>query len=250
MIKLERKNKPQILKDHEETWKNDLLTSVSKHGSYAAIPKDEKEKLVEPYRHQDIKDPLFESSYKKCAFCEGKPQENGYIEIEHFKPKSLYPQFTFDWLNLLPSCSKCNRTKLAHDTEKEPIVNPYELDPDKVFDYLDIKMIVREGEYEDLGQETIRVCGLNSVRLMKPRSQVLVSLHAFCDDIVSAIAQYESAETERKKTNRLRKIIESIERIENLALASETYSAYCKNYLGKSKSYNKAKGIIAAIHSE
>lgn len=46
----------------------------------------------------------------RCMYCE----DSSASEIEHFHPKSFYPNFVFAWLNYLYSCGPCNRTKLSH----------------------------------------------------------------------------------------------------------------------------------------
>ena len=245
MIKLERKEKPQVITDNQASWQQALDLAIAKYGSYRLIPQKEKESLISHYRHVKIKDILFESSHEKCAFCECKPGEGGNIEIEHFKPKSIYPELTFEWDNFLPSCRKCNGSKLDHDTGAYPIVNPYEDNPEELFCYSDIRIQVFG--HNKVAQNTIDVCGLNSVRLMKPRSEILVSLHDFSDAIKEAVADYKNCNTELQKTNRARKISESIERIEMLANPKERYSAFCKYYLKHCAPYNEAKIIVAEL---
>ncbi|NOI85078.1 HNH endonuclease [Vibrio sp. 99K-1] len=242
MIKLVRGIKPDILNAHHDTWQVALDAAIQKYGSYKNIPKKEKDSLLSHYRHQDIKDILFATSKLKCAFCECKPTEGGNIEVEHFKPKSIYPEFAFEWLNFLPSCNKCNNSKLNHDTGKLPIVNPYETDPEDVFYYEDIR--IRPVDGNKLGNTTIEVCGLNTVRLMTPRGQLLASLHEFAYSMEEALNDYHSCSTELTKMNRLRKISSSIDSIEELTKSSSKYSAYCSHYLRNCQSYIDAKKLI------
>jgi len=244
MIKLERKNMPVILEDNHYSWTCQLEAAVAAYGCYSKIPKDEKAKLLVHYRHNDIKSVLFESSQQKCAFCESKPAESGNIEVEHFFPKSKYPGLAFDWNNFLPACRKCNGSKDDHDTLKEPIVNPYEIDPEKVFHYRDIKISANDNQHKDIGDLTIKTCGLNSVRLMKPRADILVSLHAFSAAIEEAIQDFSQAATEQKRRNRKRKIRESLEIIELLASPSGKLSGFCKSYLNDCEPYQRALAII------
>jgi uncharacterized protein (TIGR02646 family) len=42
-----------------------------------------------------------------CCYCESSIG----AEVEHVRPKSLYPELTFDWLNLLLVCGSCNTVK-------------------------------------------------------------------------------------------------------------------------------------------
>ncbi len=242
MIKLTRGIKPDVLVEHQRTWQHSLDIAIQKYGSYKNIPKNEKDRLLSNYRHQNIKDTLFATSEHKCAFCECKPTEGGNIEVEHFKPKSIYPELSFEWLNFLPSCNKCNNSKLNHDTEKFPIVNPYDINPEDIFYYEDIR--IKPKKMNVLGNTTIEVCGLNSVRLMKPRGQLLASLYEFSDALKEALNDYHKCATELKKMNRLRKISLSVDAIEELTKASSKYSAYCLCYLHNCKSYIDAKSLI------
>ena len=44
---------------------------------------------------------------RRCGYCEDSVGD----EIEHIKPKDLYPQETFVWENYLLACGQCNRGK-------------------------------------------------------------------------------------------------------------------------------------------
>ncbi len=219
------------------------MDAITAFGDYSKIPNEKKEKLLVHYRHQEIKSVLFQSSLQKCAFCETKPGESGNIEVEHFAPKSIYPELAFKWENFLPACRKCNGSKDDHDTGNFPIVNPYDENPEDIFHYNDIKIAANDA-HEEVGERTIRVCGLNSVRLMKPRADILVSLHSFSQALDEAIKDYEEAETDIKKQNRKRKIREALEAIEVLANPSEKFSGFCKAYLQKCTPYHEAKRLV------
>lgn len=244
MIKLIRGLEPDFL-THNKTklWEN-LKEAIKTYGSYKLIPAGEKEKLVCHYRHSEIKAALIESSYGKCAFCECVPSEGGNVEVEHFKPKSKYPSSTFEWNNLLPACRRCNGNKDDHDTESEPIINPYTQDPSEFFFYDSLNIKPFNGENHDIAIRTIEVCGLNTVRLWKPRSQILVSLHDFEQSLQSALEDFRSADTMRKKDNRKRSIREAISRIEELSKTTEKYSAFCGHFLKESEIYREAKLLI------
>lgn len=244
MIKLSRKPKPEILTNNERQWTSELIKAVSVYGDYSKIPKEEKLKLLAHYRHQDIKSHLFDSSLQKCAFCETKPGESGNIEVEHFAPKSIYPSIAFQWENFLPACRKCNGSKDDHDTIKEPIVNPYDMDPEDIFHYKDIKISTNDNHHKAIGELTIRVCGLNSVRLMKPRADILVSLHDFSESLDIALKDYQQADTNLKRANRKRRIREALETIESLSNPAEKLSSFCKDYLRKCEPFHEAKRII------
>jgi uncharacterized protein (TIGR02646 family) len=245
MIKLQRNTKPSILDANESRWKQALLNAVSQYGSFKDIPEDTKEKLLAHYRHKDIQSALTESSSGKCAFCECIPSEGGNIEIEHFKPKSIYPDLTFDWTNLLPSCRKCNGSKSNHDTATEPIVNPYDTDPADIFYYEDISIKAKTNAHFETANRTIEVCGLENIRLWKPRADILVSLRLFTRAITEAVSEYSSADTPRKRENRRRHLQEAISTIESLTKPKEKYSGFCKYYLDNCKEYSEAKRLCS-----
>lgn len=47
------------------------------------------------------------SGARRCMYCEDSAAD----EVEHFKPKNFYPEFTFDWANYLYVCGQCNISK-------------------------------------------------------------------------------------------------------------------------------------------
>lgn len=47
------------------------------------------------------------SGARRCCYCEDSAAD----EVEHIKPKSLYPEQTFVWENYLYSCGPCNSRK-------------------------------------------------------------------------------------------------------------------------------------------
>src|SRR5579872_181944 len=44
---------------------------------------------------------------RRCMYCE----DSAASEIEHFRPKTFYPDLAFAWLNYLYSCGPCNNIK-------------------------------------------------------------------------------------------------------------------------------------------
>jgi uncharacterized protein (TIGR02646 family) len=44
---------------------------------------------------------------RRCMYCEDAPAD----EVEHFKPKDLYPEVAFAWDNYLYACGPCNGPK-------------------------------------------------------------------------------------------------------------------------------------------
>lgn len=63
-----------------------------------------------------LKSALFELQQHKCFYCKREIiDEIGRVEIDHVIPKSLAPGFTFEKLNLVLTCKRCNHRKNEHN---------------------------------------------------------------------------------------------------------------------------------------
>ncbi|PKG37126.1 HNH endonuclease [Psychromonas sp. Urea-02u-13] len=244
MIKLERGVEPDDLRDNQAQWTIDLLASVVQHGSYKDIPDAEKNTLISKYRLVSVKKELKRTSHDKCAYCESKPEETGHVAIEHFIPKSLYPKETFNWENYLPACGVCNESKHNHDVLLEPIINPYDIEPNTVLKFKNFRLVPVSENMKKLADTTIEVCGLNTIRLYKPRSALMVSFTEYEDNIRDAISIYNEADTDRKRSHRLRKIKESINSILFLTKPNEKHSKFCTELLAQSEDYQEALVLV------
>ncbi|EKN4697610.1 TIGR02646 family protein [Yersinia ruckeri] len=250
MIKLTRPPEPQVLCNNRATWTRDIIALVDKYGEYKKIPLLEKEAALKFYRHDDIRNSLKESSFQKCAFCEGIPAETGFAEVEHFHPKSLYTDKAFEWTNLLYSCKACNNKKLNHDTLRQPIINPYDLDPRDCFTYTDIMIQPKAGANHDIAEETIEVCGLSDKRLFSARGAILVGFRIFEADIREALGEFNLARTSPNKQKRAGKINDALRTIEELAQPSAKLSNFCAYLLANSQVYQEAKQRLLEYTSD
>lgn len=70
---------------------------------------------------------------QRCMYC----WDSRGIDIEHYWPKSSFPEMAFDWENLLLACGGCNREKLDK-FELDPQGNPLFISPvdDDPWDHL------------------------------------------------------------------------------------------------------------------
>lgn len=234
---------PSILVQNKNQWTAELKNNIIKYGGYEKIPLNIKNSMWIHYRHKDIKEKLFESSYQKCAFCESKPAESGNIEVEHFKPKSLYPELAFEWNNLLPVCRKCNDSKSNHDTGKEPIVNPSYEDPETIFTYNFINIIPKDDKNE-IAERTIEICDLNSERLYESRTKLLKALCSYEKQVKAWVKEILSADTQIKRTRRINRLRDSMEILESLTKPEQPYSGFCRYFLNESKVYQEAKQLL------
>lgn len=122
-------------------------------------------------------------AFGKCCYTEIRlGEESKYMEVEHFHPKSLYPDEVLQWGNLLPACKKCNATKGEHDTIKEPIVNPF-IDNPKDYFYID-NAFYRVKNKSDKAKRTIEKLGLNDFdHFVKPRTRICNKVNQTLSDL-------------------------------------------------------------------
>ncbi len=191
MIKLERQPKPNYL---SEAAVIELTEKFKSDGSSV-------------WNHPQIKTPLLASSYEKCAFCEcSLSDESKYMEVEHFKYKSLYKDLVVEWTNLLPTCKRCNIAKGIHDVTADLIVNPYEVDPRC---HLTFKLYQFRAR-DKVGSSTIAALDLNnSDRLVFRRFEVGEQVFRSVRAAVERLDAYKLTSTAIRK-NKLLNIVETI----------------------------------------
>lgn len=191
MIKLERQSKPAYLSTSTVI---ELTEKFKKDGSSV-------------WNHPQIKAPLLASSHEKCAFCEcSLSDESKYMEVEHFKYKNAYKDYVIDWINLLPSCKRCNIAKGVHDVGADPIVNPYDVDPR---DHLSFKLYQFKGK-DKVGKSTIEALDLNnSDRLVFKRFEVGEQVSSSVRVAIDRLETYKQSKTAVRK-NKLLNIVETI----------------------------------------
>lgn len=57
---------------------------------------------------REYHEPLSKSFYNLCGYCEEKCKG----EVDHFRPKSRFPERVYQWSNWIFSCHDCNHAKL------------------------------------------------------------------------------------------------------------------------------------------
>lgn len=191
MIFVNRTTKPQILEDNAFTWTQDYLDA---RAEVNANPSDANKKIAanieKRYNQTQVKDALKTMFSHKCAFCESKITHVDYGQIEHFKPKSLYPDLCFEWNNFLLSCSICNGKSNKGDkfplvADGGPFINPTTENPDDFFRF----------EYDDVLKKFI----------LFPKNQRAKTMLSIIKLNREDLAEY--------RTNQLFKIIFIIEKI-------------------------------------
>ncbi|MCW0935327.1 hypothetical protein OK409_01080 [Pantoea sp. RG18] len=243
MIRINRPDEPQILTQNKDAWTARLIEKIEEYKGYENIPDDEKKLVLSPYRHVDIKSSLFLSSNKKCAFCECIPEEGGgYLQVEHFHPKSIYPHECFEWMNLLPCCNICNVNKGVLNTKVSFIINPYDADPEKHFYCNFLKILPNHNDVA--AAITEREIEINSARLINSRTELLRKLQLLTEELRDLIELLDEADTDRKSVRRKNMLIEKYNEINEYVSPKSIHSFFCTSVILQDKHYLAAKAIL------
>ena len=150
-------------------------------------------------RWRDFQNEVKRPFFCLCAYCEELCQG----EIDHFRPKSKFPDLVYDWSNWLLACHDCNQTKGAK-WPSEGYVDPCEESsqdrPERYFgiDALTGEMIPKNSLSQDCRDKAKRMIddlGLNRWHHLQKRLDWLRL-------ISSALADDPETETSDEKSNR------------------------------------------------
>jgi uncharacterized protein (TIGR02646 family) len=195
-----------------------------------ALGRDPTSNEIDGYRI--VAESLWRSQHHKCCYCEAKiPQR--YNDVEHYRPKAAadrmpgcvkthgYWWLAFSWENLLFACPSCNRSNknsrfplslgcesLMPEDSPPGNESPLLIDPSAFINPVEhiefvYERVVRAGRPRHwwarprngslLGNETIKVCGLNDddlVELREDHYSTIVLPH--CQAIELAISAKDS----------------------------------------------------------
>lgn len=106
---------------NEEVNKLQLNTSKEIYELY----KNNKGKKGYKYNNEEVKDKFKESNGEYCCICGNKILDySSAMTIEHIELKSTNPKKIFDWYNLLPACSVCNKKRSTKKYENKLYLDP------------------------------------------------------------------------------------------------------------------------------
>jgi uncharacterized protein (TIGR02646 family) len=134
---------------------------------------------LSPEHKAQIRDALNVLQGARCAYCEdGAPLQDGHID--HVRQRRRYPQGTFQWDNLLLSCTRndsCGVHKDRQDYHWDQLIDPSKEDPERFLRFRsDGEAAGRAGlsaTDAERAQTTIRVLNLNSSRLRQRRANAV-----------------------------------------------------------------------------
>ncbi|QWG76928.1 MULTISPECIES: AAA family ATPase [Bacillus cereus group] len=134
------------------------------------------------------------NSNNKCAYCETVFLDGDSLEVDHLKPKALYPDLFYDMSNLICACHSCSMSRGSRfplSPNQEPLLlNPYIDDPETNFHYDKNGMIFSETEK---GNVTISTFNLNRLDLLHRRYR---QLEAFQENLKNNPGIYISDDVE------------------------------------------------------
>ena len=247
MIKIQKGTEPQILRDNNAQWTSALMTLVKKYGSYENIPFKEKNAAIVYYKHPDISNALKgKTSKAKCIYCETYVDVSCYANIEHYLPKSVYPDQTFKWSNLFMGCTLCNTPKNDFDTGREPFIHPEKEDPEEYLTFDDLMYVPKymNGEPHQKAKNVIDKCDLQRIPLIQAHALILVSYMKSRDALIERIGKYNTHKAANAKLNDALAIYNTMIVLKNEVANEAQYAGFMRYLLRKSSEVHDAVWII------
>jgi len=192
MIRLDLPPKPVALSD-------DLIKELTTQFIVIGTP---------VWKRKIIEDAVNQIAFGKCCYSEVLLNEEGkYMEIDHFYPKSIFPEKVVEWGNLLPSNKKCNISKGNHNSLLEPIINPI-FDNPKEHLYISAYRFFPK---TSIGKRTIEVLALNDrEHFVNPRSaigekinELLCDLHEDIENLANSLSPNNTVEIVARRFKKL-----------------------------------------------
>lgn len=120
---IKRSDCPTLLSNNQVQWTAHWVAHYrwQKDNSATSI---QPSKPTDSYWLKDeIRIPLIEDFHNNCGYCgEAIPtlqdEQVGKGDVEHFLPKSIYPEQVYEWTNYIWSCKSCNQQKSHKETKK------------------------------------------------------------------------------------------------------------------------------------
>lgn len=140
--------------------------------------------LLNSYRDPEVKRHLVAEANGKCIYCESKITHVYFGDVEHIKPKALFPTERLSIANLGLACAPCNNAKGDFWDAATPLLNPYEDEPSSeliAFGYLVMR---RPGR--DRARLSIDRLDLNRQALVERRRERIELLQALADQFLQA----------------------------------------------------------------
>ncbi len=246
MIHVRRSPCPKKLQKEGPVWLKDLRQAKTDCERIKNDPNStEKEKAEAErsfkaaqgkYNHSTIKRALqtmfnggVVSKSTKCAYCETAIESPKGQDIEHFYPKAVYLDKTFDWDNLLIACVSCNEEFKGDDFPVDPegrplLINPTSEEPADHLSFLfDVETLESHVEGKDeMGRITVDFFALNGFRSTdkKGRSLAAVRQSVVLGWITMALLFQKEADLDKRK--------DLLEEFQGLCHPKTQYAAFAR----------------------
>ena len=249
MIRVEKGVSPQILVDNQAAWTEALQELINRYGSYKAIPQKERDAAVNKYKHDDILEALErDRGGKKCVYCESLNEVTSFAHIDHYHPKSLYPNETFCWDNLFMGCQICNTHKDNFDTSLEPFVHPLNDDPEEYLTFDELRIVPRSMDFnsEDYKKayNVIDKCYLWRTALSRKYSLILIHFYEYESSLRKSVAHYKTLVQDVARKRIAIEILDSLSTLSQMASPDAEYAGYMRYLLRKFEVIREAVSII------
>lgn len=186
-----------------------------------------------------IKSALLKMSHNKCCYCEAKLNISGNdMEVEHFLPKSIFPDKVLEWENLLPSCGHCNGKKNDLNPQITPIVHPVHDNPQN---HLKMKDFFLRGK-DEKGKNLVIELGLNEDKSINPRFDIGKEVARTLDELLADAEAHLSNST--ATPNKRTRIINRMKRLLNVCCPESDYGATCASILIHDENYTHIKALF------
>jgi len=153
------------------------------------LHKDCKKKLVKNY--------LYPEQYQLCAYTEIGLEERGH-HVEHIKPKSSYPEETFNYQNLILSCFReIERGKFSEcfgghykgsQYDEKKFISPLDADCERYFSHTPDGYVKPHSSLSSIEKEkvsyTCDILNLNAPYLIERRKKLLREIILIIDELL------------------------------------------------------------------
>lgn len=183
------------------------------------------------WRKDFIKKSLLAMTYGKCIYSEAILIENSTCEeVDHFYPKSIYPEKVVEWGNLMPSCKICNAKKGNIDPGKVSLINPYIDIPSNYIAFSGFICVAINRNAK--GENSIRYYNLNHSHFTRPRQHQIELNNTALSYLADELNEGLNAGSPTKRfLARLKSVLQS-------AQPTEPYSVCIGTALLKNDAYN------------
>jgi 5-methylcytosine-specific restriction endonuclease McrA len=174
------------------------LTEETLDITRSSTPKEDAEKIYDNARAAVWFRPIIEAlgrlsgTGQRCMYCSGSESS----DVEHYRPKSAFPEHAMTWKNYLWICTPCNRVKsnqfpIAAD-DSAILINPLD---ENVWRYFYIDEFgnlsptwdVQRDDYCLRGEETGRIIGLDRQALQEARRSRMDDLKEKVGDTIALV---------------------------------------------------------------